>query len=293
MIPETQRAKQIERAAGMSRTEADRIVSKIRTQAKWEWLSVAEMKVDARAQRILRPAWCKRRVGLFNPDQLGAICISRREDGTLWIMDGQHRVELVRMVGWGDQKMFCEIFENLTIKEEAALFLARNDKISPRTFDKFVVGITAQEDVPVAIQRIVSSLGLKLAEGNTDASISAVSSLRWIYEGGSNSSSKEGALALGHTLRAILDAWGPAGGNFQGDVISGLGLVHLRYGKKLDHSSLVDTLIRVNGGAIGLLHAAKAIREGYGGRLAMSVGAAIVLRYNRKKRTGKLESWWS
>ena len=280
-----------ERAMGMTKAAADAVLSKMKTSSSFGWLRVSDMKVDPRAQRLLRKVWVKRHVPQFDANQIGTIVVSRRKDGSLWIIDGQHRAELFRAVGWGDQGVFCEIFDSLTIQEEAALFLKRNDKISVRTFDKFQVSLTEENETACAIARIVNSIGLTIAEGARDGSISAVTSLQHIYAGVGNGE-KDGASALKKTLQTIDAAWGKPAANYQGQVIEGIGLVHLRYGAKLDQNALVAKLANVGGGAAGLIGQAKGLRDMHGGTLPYAVGAAIALRYNRGRRGGKLDSWW-
>lgn len=283
---------QVEKLSGMNRATADAVLSRMKTSSSYGWLRIADMKVDPRAQRLLRRVWVKRHVAQFDANQIGTVVISRR-NGSLWIIDGQHRIELLRSVGWGDQAVYCETFQGLTIQEEAALFLKRNDKISVRTFDKFQVSLTEQDETACAIARIVGAAGLSIAEGNRDGSISAVSALLHLYGGAGVSSEQDGAAALRKTLQTINAAWGNQAANFQGQVMEGIGLIHLRYGSKVDQGALVGTLSKVGGGAVGLLGQAKGLRETHGGSLPYSVGAAIVLRYNRGRRAGKLDSWWS
>lgn len=283
----------IERAAGMTRVEASEIVLNIRTSSSFSWLAIAPMKVDPRAQRLLRPVWVKRHEHCFNPDQLGVICVSKRSDGSVWIIDGQHRVELLRAVGWGDQKAYCEVFDGLSIREEAALFLARNDKISVRTYDKFMAGVTAEQPINVAIIKIVQAAGLKIAEGNVDGAIGAVSSLQYVYGGAGMASEREGERALRRALGTLKLAWGGHAGSFEGPVIEALGLIYLRYGSKIDDTQVVTFLAKLPGGTGKLVQQGRALKDSHGGRIGYNIADAIVLGYNRKRRTGKLEHWRS
>lgn len=282
-----------EKAMGMTRAEADSLLHGMTKEVRFEWLPLEAMKVDPRAQRLLRRVWVKRHVSHFDANQIGVIVISRREDGSTWIIDGQHRVELLRAVGWGNQKAYCEIFDNIGLRQEAALFLKRNDKISVRTFDKFAVSITEGNAESCAIAKIVAKVGLKIAEGSAEGSLYAVTALGRIFAGGGMASEKEGAIALEKTLQTIEEAWGRQSTNFQGQVIEGIGMVHLRYGAKLDHGGLVAVLAKISGGAARLVTYAKQIRESYGGSPAWSVGAVLVQRYNRGRRSNKLEGWSS
>lgn len=282
-----------EKAMGMTRAVAGEIVARITTAAIFAWLPVAEMKVHPPAQRLLRRAWIRRHVAAFDANQLGVICVSRRADGSLWLIDGQHRVELIRAVGWGDQALYCEIFEGLTVQQEAAMFLVRNDRISVRAFDKFTAGVTAGEDSCPAINKLVSDLGLCIAEGNRDGSISAVRALQSIYSGAGVASGRDGTVALRSTLETIVAAWGKSSTNFKAEVIGGLGLIYLRYGQKIDRDALVLRLGKIAGGAAKLIQQGRSAREFHGGSIAYAVGAVIVQGYNRGRSTRKLDGWWS
>lgn len=282
----------LEKAAGMTRAEANAVIGRMSTAATYGWLPLVDMKIDPRAQRALRRAWVKKHVPIFDANQIGTIVISRRADGSLFIIDGQHRVELLRSVGWTDQQVYCEIFDKLTIQEEAALFLRRNDKVTVRTFDKFNVSLTEGDAESVAINKIVTAAGLTVAEGAHNGAIQAVNALAAIHSGAGVASERDGAAALRRTLDAIVGAWGRAGSNFRAEIIEGIGLVMIRYGAKVKQDVLVARLGRIQNGATGLLMLAKQYRDLRGGRVPYLVGAVVVDRYNRGLRTGKLESWW-
>lgn len=281
-----------EKALGMSRTEADKVLARMKTSASYGWLHLPGMKVDPRAQRLLRRPWIKRHIPLFDPNQIGTIVVSRRADGTLWVIDGQHRVELLRACGWGETAIYCEIFDGLTIQEEAALFLKRNDRISVRAFDKFMASLTEQNEAACAIDRIVRDTGLRIAEGNNEGSVAAVTALQHVYSGARVASEREGAASLKKTLHALIAAWDKAAANFQGPIIEGVGLLFLRYGSKIDQEWLVAKLAKITGGAAKLLQRGKAAREVNGGGAGYAIASVIVENYNKGLRgKKKLDGW--
>lgn len=294
MLQQTRPRTALERAAGMTRAEAQQVLRKMVTSATFEWLSLAAMKVDPRAQRLIRPTWVKRHVHVFDPNQIGVLCVSRRSDGTLWIIDGQHRVELLRAVGWGDQSLYCEVFSSLSIREEAALFLSRNDRLSVRSFDKFKAACTAEHGAETAIAKIVSACGLKIAEGDGEGSVAAVTALRRVYQGAGMASDGEGSAALRRALQTIQGAWDRAAKNYNAHVIEALGLVFLRYGTGIDQSRVIGTLAKLPGGAAKLVQQGKGLREQFGGTVPYNIADAVVIAYNRgHRRAAKLERWRS
>lgn len=258
-----------------------------------EWVLLSELRIDPEAQRALNKPWVKQRVSQFDADQLGYMVVNRRKDGHLYIIDGQHRAELLRAVGWGNQKVACELFDGLTQKEEAALFIARNTRINVRTFDKFRVRVTAGEPTAVDIHRIVLDCGLALSQQiKGEGQVNAVASLERIYRGAGITSGKNGAAVLSRALRTIQSAWGRESANFEGAIVEGVGLVLTRY-NKIDAGILAAKLGKFAGGAAGLRNKARQAREVHGGTLSRCIAGLIVERYNRGKSSAKLESWWS
>lgn len=256
------------------------------------YVNIADIKIDPEAQRELLPGWVKARVGGFDPDKLGTITVNRRDGGELHAIDGQHRVELLRAVGWGDQSIFATYFEGLTQAEEAALFLALNDNRPVSTFAKFKPRVTAGEAVASDIQRIVNLAGFAIAKNAATGHITAVASLEYVYRGGRGSSAKGGPAALAKTLKTIDAAWGREAANFNGHVIEGVGLVHLRYAS-VNQEALVAKLTALRGGAAGLVAKGGQARDVRGGRMGFCVAGVIVDLYNKGRRAGKLEDWWA
>jgi len=278
----------------MSKSNVARIVTAVPHASSVQWLPIEDLRIDPEAQRDLRPSWVKQHVQRFDADQLGYIVANIRKDGHPYVIDGQHRVELLRAVGWGDQKVSCEVFTGLTQKDEAGLFLSRNDRLAVRTYDKFRVRITAGEPVACEINRLVIAAGLSLAQAtNGSGHISAVTALERIYRGGGIAGAKDGGPVLARTLRTIEQAWGRESSNFEGQVIEGLGLALTRYGSKVDQSGIVSKLSKIGGGAAGLIGKARGMRDLRGGTVAYCIAGLIVERYNRGRRAGKLDGWWS
>lgn len=193
-------------------------------------------------------------------------------------------------VGWGDQQVQCEAFEGLTIGQEAELFLARNDRIAVRTFDKFRVAVTAGDEGACDIDRIVRAQGLAISDQEKDGHICAVSALERVYNGG-GISAKEGPAALARALKTVQRAWGRQPSTFNGKILEGLGMVQLRYNGKLEQDTLADKLAPFPGGAPGVLGRAKALQDMRGRSITNCVAAVIVDVYNRGRRNGKIEEW--
>lgn len=270
-------------------------VAPLKATSEIRWVPVSSLRIDPEAQRALRMPWVKAQISKFDVDLLGLPVVNKRGDGLIFVVDGQHRVALLREVGWGDQQVQVEYFTGLTQQEEAMLFLNRNNKLTPTPLDKFKVRVTAGEPVAVDINRIVTGLQLTIGRARTDGSIVAVAALEAVYNGGGILKGKTSPVALLKTLRTLKDSWGVAQSTFDGTLIEGVGLVLLKYGDRVDGEALVQRLAASPGGAPGLVGKARALREMRRRPLATCAAAVIVDIYNVKRREGKgkLADWWA
>jgi len=262
-----------------------------RHASKFGAVLVSDLNIDPSAQRKLSMPWVKAHIDQFDVDQLGYIVVNRRADAKWYVVDGQHRTELMRAVGWGDQRIHAELFEGLTQQEEAELFNARNDRRAVRKYDHFRISVTAGDPRATDITNIVAALGLAITDQQTDGGVTAVDKLEKIYDGGGITSPREGRAALTRTLTAIKSAWGTSPAGFNGALLHGLGLVQLRYNGEIDQKALATKLAPVKGGAPGLLGNARALREMCGRPVHHCVASIVVDIYNKGRRNGKLDDW--
>lgn len=256
------------------------------------WVPVAQLKISEMAQRKLSMAWVNERVPVFDPEALGFIVVNKRSDGDMYVIDGQHRTELLRAVGWGDQDVQCELYVGLTLREEAAEFLRRNDRRAVRPFDQFRVRVTAEEPVACAIVKILAAESLTVALGDGDGRVHAVGALEAVYSGMGLATGKETGQALTRTLRALKEAFGPASTSFQGGLIEGLGLVFLRH-KEISRDVLVSKLSKIAGGASGVIGKGRMVRDVKGRSIPQCIASVIVDAYNQGRRGDRLPDWWS
>lgn len=247
------------------------------------WIPVAEMKVNPRAQRDFKEAQAEKYAADFDLEALGFPVVNLR-DGSFYIVDGQHRVAALKMIGWGDQKIQCECYEGLTEAEEAELFLRRDERRAVSRFERFGIALTAERADQSDIDRIVRSNNLCISREKVPGAIGAIATLERVYRRG-------GPAVLGRTLRIIRDSFGDSG--FETNVIDGIGLLCQRYNGQLDDKTAVDKLGKVSGGVNGLLGLAENTRRQTGNSKSHCVAATAVELINRgSARTQKLPSWW-
>lgn len=255
--------------------------NRIERSGHLRWLAVSDLVVDPQAQRKFRPEWSAEIAAEFDPDEFGIPLVSLR-DGKHYVIDGQHRIGALRVMGWDDQQVQCWVYEGLTIPKEARRFLGHNKSKSVRAFDTFQIGVTAELPDERDIDRIVRLQGLKVAEG-LPASVAAVGALRKVYA--------HGPAVLGRTLRIIRDAYGDDG--MKGQIIEGVGLLCARYNGELDDERTVKRLQTAAGGLGALNTKAAAYRKTLGRPMPHCVAGAATDIINAGRGGKKLPAWWT
>jgi hypothetical protein len=240
------------------------------------------MSVSPLSQRDLNQNRVDHIVATFDLEQIGTPTVNLR-DGIYWVIDGQHRIQALREIGWEDQQVQCWTYEGLTEEEEAEKFLKLNDYLAVNALAKFRVSVQAGRAVECDIDRIVRALGLVVSADRVPGGIGAVGTLRRVYE-------RAGAAVLRQTLTLVRDAYGDSG--MEAAVIDGLGLFVHRYGSEVDFGATVTRLTNAHGGAHGLLGKAENIRRATGNQKNHCVAAAAVEIINAGRGGKKLPTWW-
>ena len=251
--------------------------------AHLQWVPLADIVVNERAQREFRQQWAESILSHFDIDKLQFPTVSLR-DGRYYVVDGQHSLWAYKMWlgSWEDQKIQCMVHKGLSEEQEAELFLSLNNKKPIPVFDRFRVAVAAGRYEECDIDRIVRASGCKISQNKSiTGAISAVSALTSVYR-------DQGAEVLGAMIRTIRDAFGDAA--YESAIMRGIGLVLGRY-PTIDRARFTVALHDVHAGSKGILNAAHVLRQQAGGSQAESVAAACVNVYNRSKGP-KLPSWW-
>lgn len=251
-------------------------------EARLQWVPIGLMVVSPVAQREITPSRVDKMAANFDLEKIGTPTVNHR-DGKWYIVDGQHRVEALRQIGWGDQQIQCWTYEGLTEEEEAETYLSLNDVLPQKAFDKFRISITAGRAVQCDIDRIVRSQDLVVSRDKTDNSVSCVGTLERIYH-------RDGPKVLRRALRIAFDAFGSSG--LEVAVLDGIGLLCGRYNGDLEDQLATAKLGRVQRGADGLLQKAELVRRSTGLTKSQSVAAAAVEVINAGRGGKKLPSWF-
>lgn len=247
------------------------------------WIPIAEMRVSPKAQRKFRKAKAEKYAADFDLEAIGFPVVSMRE-GNYWIVDGQHRIEALKLMGWGDQMIQCECYEGLEEEDEAELFLRRDERTAIPLFEKFRIAVHAGRPEETEIQRTVMGVGLKISQDGSDKSIGCVSALKSVYSSG-------GTAVLRRTLKLGQAGFAGDYDAFNAQIIKGVGRVCQRYNGSLDDEQAAERLGSLKG-ANELLRKAYVQQSRTGRPKDECVAAAFIDVYNSGRGGKKLDSWW-
>ena len=160
---------------------------------------LAQLKVDLRVQRDIKEHNLRKLTANFEPALIGVIIVSEREDGSLWVADGQTRVAAARANGMTGT-ITAIVYTGLSLQEEARLFLGHNAKSSVRALDKLRVSWSADELHALDIERALNAAGFSFRRGSRLRPAFAAGALIKAHRltGGAN---------LERTMRVLNDAW--------------------------------------------------------------------------------------
>lgn len=256
-----------------------------RFKSEIKWVPINKMRVSPATQRKINAAKSGKIAAEFNPALVGyPVVVYDSHNDVYWIQDGQHRIEGMRLLGWDDQKVECQVYTDLTEKERAELFLGRNDTKVVNPFDKFKIAVTAGHPMECDIVRIVERLDLSIGQAK-GRGLRAVSALKNVY-------TTVGGEGLTIALRVIRDAYGARG--FDSAVINGIGEFIQRYGPKFNEERLTQALTERYGGLNALLAEADLIQQKRKYQKAprpVAIGEAMLTFYNESAKAGRLPSW--
>ena len=220
----------------------------------------------------------------FDSDILGVIICSMREDGSIAVIDGSHRVHALRMKGLNDSTVNALVYFSLTIQEEAKIFAMLNQEhTKPNTTDIFKAGIVSGDEETIAINKILNSLGLIIGVGPGDNKVRAISTIRRVYR-------NAGEKVLRDTLYTIKSAYGDSSSTMRDVLISAVAIVYNRYGTKAEVPRMITTLQKF-GNPNTLIANAKSIGVNASSVTASALPFVIVNGYNQRLTKNRLSDY--
>jgi hypothetical protein len=247
------------------------------------WIRVGDLVVLPQAQREFRPYWVRELVLRFDPDAFGLLEVSER-NGVYNLVDGQHRAAAVIQLWGKEQKVQCVLHTGLSEREEALLFLSKNNTLTVGSFDKFRVAVTAGMPVETEIAEVIEKLNITIAKRK--GSIWATTTLRQLHRLG-------GPALLHRTLNLIITTYGEQA--LEASTIRGIGAMLHRYSTTIDDTVIISRLSAVHGQYAALLGRAEVLRRATRKPRWECIACAVVdtVNWNSGKHGGlRLPGWW-
>jgi len=145
-------------AEGMIRSEAE-----ILGAGTFQMLQLSTLQIDQRYQGHIVRAHINKLKREFDPRLVGVFMISRRNDGSDLILDGQHREVAIRELGHAEINIGCIVLEGLSYEEEAYLYHKFNENRRRKTpQERLKSAIEAREQWALAIHDAVNQAGFRL-----------------------------------------------------------------------------------------------------------------------------------
>lgn len=259
-----------------------------------EILSVTELENDPSYQRPLELAKVARIKRNFNINALGVFTVSKRNNHGIYVIDAQHRVEVVRQLmldGDHDGLVPCHVFHDLTVAEEAQMYLELNYSSQPTPLQKFKARLAAGEESALDIQKMLGYYGWTIHQVGGSATIQAVAAVDKVYALSQKIEANPNLVQL--VILAISRAWGDDENAGQGAIFLGLGQFFAEYTDRIQLDRLAQQLSDYKGGPSALLNNARQLSTLQGWKLNSTVASLVVDQYNKQLQSdrNKLPQW--
>lgn len=252
---------------------------------KIEWIRCKDISVLwATAQRPYNEKHARHIAENFDPDMFDTIKVTMANGkGVYHVIDGQHRKTAAEMLWGPEERIPCEVLPAEDPARAAKLFVEINSNRKPLTLvTMFLVRVTAGEEMQVAINKIVKSLGLKVGYNLKDGQVTAVGAMESVYR-------SYGPDVLALTLKALLETWADDNNALSASLIRGYAAFLAEF-KDIADLPRLRTNINRSYTPGNLLAVAQNYREIHGGSIVMAIKLLLITSYNKNKRAGQLAS---
>lgn len=265
---------------------------------RYEKLPAVKLHIDHRVQRDhINLTKLNKMEEEFNKLALGTLVVSERADGTMVIIDGQHRWTLVRKLMGEDTELDCRVHTGLSLEDEARLFVDLNRQQSASALDLHKARCTQQEPVALAITAAVEERGWGIGTG--PGKISAVKVLESIYYMGEEQWDGYGPTLISNTLYVLTETWGQERPKVTqqsilravAEFLLAVEIWQMERDKEgyFNYDGLIDAMVKTfKGGPEGWINAEKIQAQGLGISVRSALRRSMARAYNKVNKTKKL-----
>lgn len=266
------------------RAQPDKIYADFSDKSSFRWVPTDAIYVDRVYQRTLDKGRTTKMAHKWNQNLAGAMVVSKRSNGHFYVVDGQHRHAAIQAMENPPEFVYCQVFEGLTVEEEALLFHDLDTlRRSLTSGQAFTALMAAKDPAALGITRAAEANGLTVDynRGAVAGNLRAFKTLQLIYH-------RSGEEMLTRILRVVSQAWPTDPHAGASTVLKGLETFLKRY-PTANHRLLVESLGRTTPGQIDAQ--ARAINGSLmSSAIDKAVSNVILANYNKGKRTGRLGS---
>lgn len=244
-------------------------------------VNVNDIVIDLRVQRPLDALRVDSMVKNFSPSAVGVICLSRRDNSIYVCLDGQHRVAACKKSGV--EFVTAEIYEGLTLAQEAEMFIERNSAQKVPYLDKFFVRVTSEDSIALGMLSEINNVKWRIPRQEIDGpEFFAVSAFEKIYRVDPN---------LARTILYVVSrSFGISGSDYR--ILRGLQEFYRLYNGKsyegsiitIDDERLIERLSNYPKGPTELISKAQALYTVVGTSINRCVASLITKEYNKNLR---------
>lgn len=120
-------------------------------------------------------------VNAFDSVKLGVLVVNKRDTGVYAILDGQHRLSAMRILGIKEAN--CVVLESMTIEEEADYFRRQNENSAALTkYDLYNAGLIAGDQHYLKIRDTLAAHGYQANKYSSPLNVTAIEALSKIIE---------------------------------------------------------------------------------------------------------------
>jgi len=229
-------------------------------------------------QRVIKLEKIKEMVGDWKPGSVGTPEVSFR-NGVYWLIDGNHRRVAAAQLGF--THLDCKVHTDLTIDEEAKMFVTMNGKrTAPTIGDLFKAELAYHDATAVALKNTIENecgLQLKLNGKSTETGIPLTATLYKLWKNAGHDEFKQTLQTIKAIWLGYPKAWNSA---------FVLGVNHFLYVhpqvsfEEFNKKLCGATPDRIIGAALGSIT---------GNMNSQTIYRVLVDYYNIKRRSGRLE----
>lgn len=252
-------------------------------------VAVKDLEVDPKVQReVKNERKVEAMVKNFNPAALGVITVSKRNAVTYIIIDGWHRWSAVRILTDNNGDILCNVFEGLTLEEEAQLCLDLNATNQFNAMDKFRQRLITGEPVATGMDKTTKSYGWVIQRQGGNGTLQCVQAIERVWR--RSEAAGWDPNVLQDVVMVLNRAWGNDKHAGSAVIIEALAAFLTEYDGKIDMDRLYRRLSEYPGGPGALLADSQTIAAARRMRVPMAVADQITDHYNRSTAGASLKT---